>query len=78
MTCVDLNCGNIEATSSYDTHAECVAVDSSCTVRASNGSAAPGCMARGACSAYTIEDQCRTNASNGVCVWNTNLTPAVC
>lgn len=21
---------------------------------------------------------CRTNASNGVCVWNTNLTPAVC
>ncbi|CAD8110299.1 unnamed protein product [Paramecium primaurelia] len=78
LTCVDLNCGNIEATSSYDTHAECVAVDSSCTVRASNGSAAPGCMARGACSAYTIEDQCRTNASNGVCVWNTNLTPAVC
>ncbi|CAD8108961.1 unnamed protein product [Paramecium primaurelia] len=79
-TCVDLNCGNIEATTSYDTHAECVAVDATllCTVRASNGAAASGCMARGACSSYQIEDQCRTNASGGVCVWNTNLTQAVC
>jgi len=51
-----LNCGNIETTTSYDTHAECAAVDSTCTVRATNGAAAPGCMARGACSSYTIEE----------------------
>ncbi|CAD8157965.1 unnamed protein product [Paramecium octaurelia] len=73
-TCVDLNCGNIEATTSYDTHNECVAVDSTlaCTVRATNAAAVQGCMARGACASYTIEEQCKTNASNGVCVWNTN------
>nr|P13837.1 RecName: Full=G surface protein, allelic form 156; Flags: Precursor [Paramecium primaurelia]CAA27514.1 unnamed protein product [Paramecium primaurelia] len=73
-TCVDLNCGNIEATTLYDTHNECVAVDATlaCTVRATNGAAAQGCMARGACASYTIEEQCKTNASNGVCVWNTN------
>lgn len=29
-------------------------------------------MARGACSSYAIEEQCKTNASSGVCVWNTN------
>ncbi|CAK64874.1 unnamed protein product (macronuclear) [Paramecium tetraurelia] len=65
--CVDLNCGNIEATTSYDTHAECVAVDTTllCTVRATNGAAVPGCTARGACSSYSIEDQCKTNASAG-------------
>ncbi|CAD8125030.1 unnamed protein product [Paramecium sonneborni] len=78
MTCVDFSCGNIEATSSYDNHAKCAAVDSTCTVRATNGSAAQGCMARGACSSYQIEDQCRTNASGGVCVWNTNSAQAVC
>ncbi|CAK64863.1 unnamed protein product (macronuclear) [Paramecium tetraurelia] len=79
-TCVDLNCGNIEATTSYDTHAECVAVDTNllCTVRAANWAAVPGCTARGACSSYSIEDQCKTNASAGVCVWNTNLTTPVC
>ncbi|CAD8145016.1 unnamed protein product [Paramecium octaurelia] len=79
-TCVDLNCGNIEATTSYDTHTECVAVDASllCTVRATNGAAVAGCMARGACSSYSIEDQCKTNSSGGVCVWNTNLTTPVC
>ncbi|CAK64788.1 unnamed protein product (macronuclear) [Paramecium tetraurelia] len=79
-TCVDLNCGNIEATTTYDTHAECVAVDTQllCTVRATNGAAVPGCMARGACSSYSIEDQCKTNPSGGVCVWNTNLTTPVC
>ncbi|CAD8183449.1 unnamed protein product [Paramecium pentaurelia] len=73
-TCVDLNCGNIEASSLYDTHNECVVVDATlaCTVRATNGAAVQGCMARGACSSYTIEEQCKTNASNGVCVWNTN------
>nr|AAS94225.1 surface antigen A [Paramecium tetraurelia] len=73
-TCVDLNCGNIEATTTYDSHSECVAVDSTllCTVRATNGAAVPGCMARGSCSSYTIEDQCRTNSNGGECVWNTN------
>nr|P17053.1 RecName: Full=G surface protein, allelic form 168; Flags: Precursor [Paramecium primaurelia]CAA36378.1 unnamed protein product [Paramecium primaurelia] len=73
-TCVDLNCGNIEASTLYDTHNECVVVDATlaCTVRATNGAAVQGCMARGACSSYTIEEQCKTNASNGVCVWNTN------
>ncbi|CAD8176961.1 unnamed protein product [Paramecium pentaurelia] len=71
-TCVDLNCGNIETTTSFDTDAECAAVDPSCTVRATNNLAAPGCMARGACNSYTIEEQCKTNASSGVCVWNTN------
>nr|CAA09180.1 surface antigen G [Paramecium tetraurelia] len=73
-TCVDLNCGNIETSTSFDTHNECVAVDSTlaCTVRATNGAAVQGCMARGACASYTIEEQCKTNASNGICVWNTN------
>lgn len=52
MNCVDFSCGNIEATSSYDNHAKCAAVDSTCTVRATNGSAAQGCMTRGACSSY--------------------------
>jgi len=54
MNCVDLNCGNIEATSSFDTHAKCMAVDAVllCTVRATNGASVPGCMARGACSSY--------------------------
>jgi hypothetical protein len=53
-----LSCGNIEATASFDTHAKCVAVDSTlkCTVRATNGAAVQGCMARGACATYTIED----------------------
>jgi Notch-like protein len=54
-----LSCGTVEATNSFDTHAKCYAVDSStlkCTVRATNGVAALGCMARGACSSYTIED----------------------
>ena len=71
-----MNCGNIEATASYDSHSECVAVDATlaCTVRATNGAAVPGCMTRGACSSYTIEDQCKTNASNGECVWNTNAS----
>ncbi|CAD8124653.1 unnamed protein product [Paramecium sonneborni] len=78
--CVDLNCGNIEATSSYDTHTECVGVDATlaCTVRATAGAAVAGCMARGSCGSYTIEEQCQTNASGGVCVWNTNATQAVC
>ncbi|CAK64868.1 unnamed protein product (macronuclear) [Paramecium tetraurelia] len=78
LNCVDFSCGNIEATSSYDSHAKCIAVDSTCTVRAANGAAVAGCMAKGACSAYSIEDQCKTNASAGVCVWNTNLTTPVC
>jgi hypothetical protein len=58
LTCVDLSCGNVEATASYDTHTECVGVSATllCTVRATGGAAVSGCMARGSCSSYTIED----------------------
>ncbi|CAD8109130.1 unnamed protein product [Paramecium primaurelia] len=77
-TCVDFSCGNIEQTSLYDTHSKCSSADSTCTVRATNGAAVPGCMARGACSSYQIEDQCNRNATGGVCVWNTNLASAAC
>ncbi|CAK70258.1 unnamed protein product (macronuclear) [Paramecium tetraurelia] len=73
-TCVDLACANIEVSNLYNTHAKCFAVDSNlgCTIRALNKVAAPGCMARGPCSSYTIKDQCITNASGIDCVWNTN------
>ncbi|CAD8157933.1 unnamed protein product [Paramecium octaurelia] len=77
MICVDLTCRNIEVTSLFDTHSECVAVDSTlaCTVRAADGAAIPGCMSRGACSSYTIEEQCKTNASGDFCNWNMNAEP---
>ncbi|CAD8176985.1 unnamed protein product [Paramecium pentaurelia] len=78
MNCVDFSCGNIEQTSSYDNHTKCQTVDSNCTVRATNGAAVPGCMTRGACSSYQIEDQCKTNASGSLCVWNTNLSQPAC
>ncbi|CAK70235.1 unnamed protein product (macronuclear) [Paramecium tetraurelia] len=73
-TCVDLACANIEVSNLYNTHAKCFAVDSNlgCTVRALNKVVAPGCMARGPCSSYTIKDQCITNDSGIDCVWNTN------
>ncbi|CAD8109110.1 unnamed protein product [Paramecium primaurelia] len=77
-TCVDFSCGNIEQTSLYDTHTKCSTVDSNCTVRATNAAAVPGCMTRGACSSYQIEDQCKTNASGSACVWNTNLAQPAC
>ncbi|CAD8045375.1 unnamed protein product [Paramecium sonneborni] len=50
-TCVDLNCGNIEATSSFDSHNKCVTVDTTlaCTVRATNGTAIAGCMFKWYC-----------------------------
>jgi hypothetical protein len=53
-----LSCGNVEATTSFDTHSECYGVDSTlkCTVRATNGAAVAGCMARGTCGSYTIEE----------------------
>ncbi|CAD8109099.1 unnamed protein product [Paramecium primaurelia] len=78
MNCVDFSCGNIEQTSSYDNHTKCQTVDSNCTVRATNGAAVAGCMTRGACSSYQIEDQCKTNANGSVCVWNTNLAQPAC
>ncbi|CAK82827.1 unnamed protein product (macronuclear) [Paramecium tetraurelia] len=75
-TCVDLTCSNIEATSLFDTHNKCVAVDSSlaCTVKQSNGVAVPGCVERSRCSLYIVEEQCKTDANGGACFWNTDAT----
>ncbi|CAK70225.1 unnamed protein product (macronuclear) [Paramecium tetraurelia] len=73
-SCVDLVCANIEVSNLFNSHNACYTVDEYllCTVRAVNKVAVLGCMARGPCSSYTIEDQCRVNASRIDCAWNTN------
>ncbi|CAD8070415.1 unnamed protein product [Paramecium primaurelia] len=78
--CVDLSCGLIEKTSSFDTHAKCMAVDAKllCTVRAAEGIPQPGCMARIICSSYSTQDQCHLNHLGNECVWNTNSDKAIC
>ncbi|CAD8210801.1 unnamed protein product [Paramecium pentaurelia] len=76
--CVDKSCSAAEASTSFDTHAECLTVGK-CTVKATADKAiGQGCIAFAACNSYTIEEQCKKNAKEEECIWNTNTDPATC
>ncbi|CAD8210128.1 unnamed protein product [Paramecium octaurelia] len=76
--CVDKSCSAAEASTSFDSHTKCSNAGK-CTVKATADKAiGQGCIPFAACSSYTIEEQCKKNAKDENCVWNTNTDPATC